>query len=250
MEIQFLGHTSFLVKFKEHSLIIDPNLSQNVFLLKRRQLPRFNPFELKKTNTILISNAHPNRLNIPSFKFFKQNAEIILPEGLSAFVKRNIAFRCVELTENQQYEIMNEIKVTAIKSLHRGFRYWPLSQSMAAHYLIEYQNYKILYVTDTPYKQQFFQDLGKNHQIDLAIIPISYIGPEFLCSQRYLNSQQALKVFQDLNAKHMIPQAHSAFCYPHRNSQEAKNNFLEALDKMPNIKPQVSLLEAGETFTA
>jgi len=245
--ITFLGHTTVLIKSEEISIITDPNFSDKTLSLKRKDQPIINPDALNSVNVITISNAHHNRLNTDSFKYFKQDVQMVLPIGLGKLVNTYFNFRLSELKEDAE-KVIGSSKIIAKKSLHRGFRTSGLTFSNSLHYIFKLGDKTIFYCSDTKYDGTYFFELGKAYDIDLAILPIDHVGPDLTANGRYLNVSRAVQAFQDLNAKKMLPVSYGSFSFSGHSKESVEKKLLKEIEKH-SLQDKIQIVEPGGDLT-
>ena len=83
----WFGHSSFLMRFEEKSILVDPVLSNRAspipFTVPRFQDPIIKPDELPKIDYVLISHDHYDHLDEETIVFFKRKKTIfIVPLGV------------------------------------------------------------------------------------------------------------------------------------------------------------------------
>ncbi|MBU0506861.1 MAG: MBL fold metallo-hydrolase [bacterium] len=243
--IRYLGHSSLMIHADNINFLFDPNFDVKLMKMKRLDEPKIDQELLHEVQVILISNPHHHRLNLPSFKFLKQAAQLILPLGLSKIVNTYFHFRVTELKAGAQTEV-GEIKIIGIKSLHKAFRNCSLIRKNALNYIIKTPTKTIFYCSDSPYDGSYFFDLGKEYNIDVAILPIDHVGLDIFAKNRYMTREQALQAMQDLGAKKMIPYCFGSFNFAGRKRENVLNLFKKDIEKA-SLEEKVIILEPGQT---
>lgn len=246
-KITFLGHTTILVEYGDTRVIIDPNFSRGLPLMRRHDSPVFTPREMHRVHTVLFSNPRLNRLNIGSLKYFKQNTtRVLLPKGLAKFVKRFYQFPVTEIEPNQEIDVGN-IRITPIPSRHFSMRFF-LPHQTSLNFLLRTPDKTIFYCSDLKYDKDFFTQIGTGRTIDLAVLPIDYVGNDFVNKGNFLNVTDALKAFGDLGAKTMLPNAYGSFVWKGRNPHLARQALENAVDTDRSLKERVKILDPGASM--
>lgn len=245
VKIEYFGHTSVRLLTEDgQKLVFDPNFSDRLGRLQRKQDAVFDPESLHNTDLLFFSNAHFHRLDRRSLKFFKQSTRVILPLGLTPLVNLYYRFPISELKAGATMEVGNT-KIVAIKSLHTGARYVGARYANVLHYLIKTPTQNLLYVSDCRYDGAAFHEIGEKHRIDTVIMPVSQIAPRFWARNRYLNLEQAMLAFKDLGAKTMIPVAYGAFGFSVASQEKWEKRILKEAEKQ-EISAKVHVLKPGE----
>lgn len=243
--VKFLGHTGILIRGGATQLVIDPNFSHRVLFLKRCEPAVFDPAEIKKTDAILVSSAHLSRMDIHSYKYFPQKTRMILPAGTQGIVSRFLAFPMTQLKSDDQTTV-EDLRITALASPHRAARLTSLRYGRSLNYLIETGKQLIFYGTDSPYGKHF-AEIGHRFKINLAILPIGHVAPDFWAGKRYMTPTQALQAFVDLGAETLIPNAYGAFAWDSSTPEHTRDSLNEEIFKQ-SLRGRVKPLKAGETL--
>lgn len=244
LSLTYLGHTSILIASQHTRLLFDPNLSRRLFCLNRLDEPYWNEGLLRSLSGIVISNAHHDRLNLKSYKYFPQSTPIIVPQGCSRILNRFFHFPIKEIEAGETIAI-GDLTITAEKALHQGSRSLGLRYAQAFHYVITQENQKILYTSNTRYAGSYFYELGQRYDFTAAIMPIDHILPSFLAGKRYLKPAQTAQALLDLDAKMLIPYAYGSFLCGKRDPQAALKT-LEEQAKNLEIADRVKIVAVGQ----
>ena len=244
LSLTYLGHTSILVATECTQLLFDPNLSRHVLCVKRLDDPYLNLDMLRSLSAIVISNAHHNRFDRTSFKYFPQSISIVVPKGLSSILSKFFHYPIKEVDVGESCQI-GDITLTAEKALHRGFRLSGLRHTCALNYVISHENQKVLYTSDTRYEGSYFYELGKKYHFDAAILPIDHVTPSFLAGKRYLKPAQAAQALLDLNVQTLIPYAYGSFLLGKRDPQKSLKALQEQAKHL-EMADRVKILAVGQ----
>jgi L-ascorbate metabolism protein UlaG (beta-lactamase superfamily) len=232
------------VATKYTRLLFDPNLSSRLFCLDRLDKPYWNEDVLRSLSGIVVSNAHHNRFNLKSYKFFPQSTPVIVPQGCRGILNKYFHFPIKEIEAGETLSI-GDLTITAEKALHRGSRYLGLKYTQAFHYVITHENQKILYASDTRYAGSYFYELGQRHHFKAALMPIDPISPPFLAGKRYLKPAQTAQALLDLNAQLLIPYAYGSFLWGKRDPQAALQALQQQAEHL-EIADRVKIISVGE----
>ena len=244
--ITFNGHTTILFRAGELRFIFDPNFENKTLMLNRMDKPVFDADEMHQVNSILISNAHHNRLAPSSFKYFKQTAQVMMPLGLGRILSRFYHFHINELKAGAETTI-GDCRIIAVKALHRGFRTPDFGYKNALNYLIKAPGFTLFYVSDSRHEGDYFYKIGKEHNIDVVCMPLDHVGPDLIAGKRFLSTREALQAFRDLGASRMIPYGYGSFNFNGRSRDKVEKKLFEEMAKA-GLSDEICILKPGETL--
>lgn len=246
-KVKFLGHTSILVEHAGTRLVIDPNFSGSSSLIKRQTPPSFDPFELHDVAAVLFSNPRADRMDQTSLKYFKQRkARLILAKGLAKHVNRFFSFSLTEVESGQELSI-GPFTITALAGQHASFRFFK-NHAVALNFLIKAPDKTIFYGSDAKYDKNFYLGIGERYKIDLAILPIDFLGTTWLNRGNYLSMNEALAAFQDLKAAKLLPNAYGAFSWKGQKPSACLEALQKEFENDRSLKEKVTLLEPGSVM--
>jgi L-ascorbate metabolism protein UlaG (beta-lactamase superfamily) len=245
--LTFHGHATFSLQSGETHILTDLNVSKTVGLLKRRQGAVFDPLSWKHLTAALVTNAHYHRLDIPSYRYLPISTPILTPKNLDSYLMRRHGGEPKPLKPGERFET-KDVLITALKATHKGARLTSLRYPHSLHYLIEIDGKTIFYAGDSAYGQDFAL-WGQQYTIDLAILPIDFVGLESVSLNRYLTAETAWRAFLDLKAKQLVPNAFGSFVTYGRDPGAAPKRLLE-LASADSMTDKVSLLAPGQMLSA
>jgi L-ascorbate metabolism protein UlaG (beta-lactamase superfamily) len=113
-------------------------------------------------------------------------------------------------------------------------------------YIIEYQGRTVFFAGDTGYDPEEFKKIGRKFQIDVALIPIAPIEPHDFMRHVHTDPQEALQIFNDVNARIMIPVHHRTFVQGTDSSITYARDQLQRLVAERHLGDCVQILKIGE----
>lgn len=226
-DITYLGHVSVLIDTGTLRLVIDPNFSSRIPFVRRLTPPTIDAQQLHAVDAVLFTNAHHHRLDIGSLRYFKARTKLFVPMDVGTLVSSMFCFHKTELEAGAEIQL-GDVQVKAVRGLHRAFRKSRLRFPLSLNYIIRSGGKTVFYCSDTKYDGKYFYDLGREYNVDLAILPVDHVGPDLFAPNRFMTAKQALQAFQDLNAKQMLPVCHGAFHFSPRSTKK----FAEAFEKL------------------
>ncbi|MBX7147819.1 MBL fold metallo-hydrolase [bacterium] len=242
--IHFIGHASVLAKLGGQNFYIDTNFSTKLLGVSKRQIPvGIDLSNLPQPTALLVTHAHYDHLDLPSYKYFSQNIPIICPEGLGSLISKFLHNPVTELKSGSTHTF-GDVSIHAVPTKHYGFRLSGLTYRNCLGYVLEHKNHTIYHPGDTAYGPHF-KEIGQKFKIDTACLPIGAYRPLWIMKNRHMGPEDALQAFDDLQAKAMIPIHWGSF----KLALDGLNESLEILKTKISGTPMASkikILNAGE----
>src|SRR5262245_32948472 len=115
--VTYVGHATVHIDLDGVRLLTDPVLRRRMGHLRRRG--RVDTDALRGIDTILISHAHYDHLDIPSLERLGRITPIVVPRGVAALVRRRSFAHVVELDVGETLAV-GDVSVTATLAEHGG----------------------------------------------------------------------------------------------------------------------------------
>jgi len=265
ISVLWAGHSTSLIQIYDKVILLDPLFNKRIGgLLMRKTETGLDYENLKRLDYIFISHSHIDHLSLSSLKTLEEkfpDAKLIFPKGVENFLP-DYKFDMIRIdnTESQYKNYIGKsiniggMKVTPVFAMHTGGRYgfdvYTWKEQGATGYIIEYKDVVFYYAGDTGYHDKAFKKIGENFKIDVSLIPI---GPCRNCDStgfwHHTSSIEALKLFEDVKAKYMIPVHYGAVRY-----MSDENTPLYTLNKIINdsasmyyyLRDKIKPLKIGE----
>ncbi len=245
LKITFIGHATFLIEMEDEFILTDPLFSKKVLGFPRHQEPGIKPEALPPLNSILVSHAHYDHLDLFSYKYFSLHTPVMVPLGLGKLLTKFLKNPIVEIPPWSQYA-MGEMTIHAVPVKHTGFRLSGLTWKNTTGFILEKNGIKIFFAGDTA-DGDHFRKIAELHKIDVALLPIGNYEPRWLMKHRHMNPEEAVQAFLDLKAEVMIPYHWGAFRLSQESLEEPGLELKRILKERPGLK--VKILKPGESFS-
>jgi L-ascorbate metabolism protein UlaG (beta-lactamase superfamily) len=239
-----------LIQIHDKVFITDPLFTKTVgMVMKRAVEPGIDPSSLKSVDYVLISHTHFDHFSYGSLDMLPKNGSLLVPLGALAYTP-NLGFN--ELREMKPWDVIerDDVRITAVPVQHFSGRYgfdilWLRNRGYTG-YVIEYRGATVFFAGDTGYDPELFTEIGRRFDIDIAILPIGPIEPRDFMERNHVDPLQALRIFEDVRARVMIPMHHRTLDQGFDPSPTYAIEQLRLLSDRQGIAPRIILLEVGE----
>ena len=215
LSVTFIRHATIMVKDKGEYLLIDPvffgiiinsvPLRGIVGGLKDFSPITFGPSEMPAPNHVLITHDHYDHLNKPSLSLLDNDTHIITPLG------NGHIFDALDMNNRTQLDWYDKYsengrEITLLPSNHWTIRnpFLGPNRSLWGSYLIKTSHGPVIYVSgDTAYFEEM-EEIGRDYDIDLAIINLGAYEPRWFMKDSHINPEETVRAFQKLGAKKLM----------------------------------------------
>jgi L-ascorbate metabolism protein UlaG (beta-lactamase superfamily) len=235
----WIGHSTFLIKKDELTILTDPIFSERASPLKRFGPKRLIPpsisiNELPKIDVVTVSHNHYDHLDIRSLKIlYELNPDIIflIPKGdKNIFDKRNIN-NVYEFEWWQNFVIQN-VEFTFTPVQHWSARgIFDKNESLWGGWYIKNKDYAIYHAGDTGYSNDFLATKEKLGPPKYSFIPIGAYEPEWFMAASHVNPEDAIKIMLDLESEYSFGMHWGTFTLTDEDTIEPKIRLNKALKK-------------------
>ena len=241
--ITWIGHASFLIQFTDLNVLIDPNFANWLFLLKRIKRSGFRISDLPPIDLVLLTHAHFDHFHKPTLRKLPHPKIGIMPRGVGDLA-HNLGFtRVIELEWWETFsQAKTNWKVTFTPSQHWGARTIADQHRGYGGFVLEYQGRKIYHAGDSAYFDGF-KEIGKRLAPEIALLPIGAYHPETFRTV-HMGPDEAVKAFQDLNSKILIPMHYGTFKLSFEDMDEPLR-WLRELAAQAKITHRLQALSEG-----
>jgi L-ascorbate metabolism protein UlaG (beta-lactamase superfamily) len=240
----FVGHATVMMTSAEARAITDPVLGDYLWGLRRAEAAALHPDDAADVSLVLISHAHHDHLHLPSLRRLPRAATVVVPPRCAPLVEA-LGFARVVVLEPGESTEHRDLSVTAVAARHdgaRGLGDWSWRGTLG--YVVTARDVTAYFAGDTAYFSGF-EDIGRRHHPQVALLPISGYEPLAL-RDAHMSPLDALYAFEDLGADLLIPIAHGSFPLGYEPLEEPLR-WLEELCAERGIAPRLAALRHGET---
>jgi len=255
----WIGHSTMLVQHKGVNVLTDPVFSQYASPVgfagpKRITQPALEIDKLPPIDVVVVSHDHYDHLDTWSIKRLGNHPMYFVPLGIRDWMigKGIKGERVVELDWWQSTAVQingEQLRVTATPTQHfSGRGLFDRDKRLWASWAIEWSNFGLWFGGDTGYNDQQFREIGSRiGQIDMGIIPIGAYDPEWFMGTVHVNPEDAVRIHQDIGARHSIGIHWGAFLLTAEEVDEPPRRLAAALTTSNLPADSFAAFAVGET---
>lgn len=233
-----------MVSMGGKTFFCDANFSARLCGIRRQTPVGIDLSALPAADGLLVTHAHYDHLDIPSYKYFSLKTPILVPRRLTKLIHRYVTNPVTELAAWEEY-VCGSVTITAVPAKHHGFRLFPGHHAGAIGYVISDGRWSVYLAGDTAYGEHFAA-IGRRFRLDVACLPIGAYKPRWFMKSRHLNPGEALQALQDLGAKTMLPIHWGSFRLGLDGVDEPIKVLATELTHRPEFAERVKILKEGE----
>ena len=241
LALTWIGHSSFLVQFSDLNVLIDPNFANWLFLLKRLKRTGLRLRDLPPIDLVLLTHAHYDHFHRPTLRKLPSPKIGIMPWGVGDLAHDLGFSRIVELKTWESYS-QKTWKVTLTPGKHWGARRLHDLHRGHGGFLLQHQGRTLYHAGDSAYCETF-REIGKRLPPEIALLPIGAAYPESF-RHVHMGPDEALRVFQDLNAKWLVPMHYGSFKLAFEDMEDPPRRLKE-MARRHGLSHHLRILEEG-----
>lgn len=244
----WLGHATVWMQLGETTVAVDPVLGDIPMYPRKTPLPI--PRDALSADLILITHAHYDHFDKPSvLELLRRNPEtiVIAPQGFWRYMKGHIPReQCFEL-EWWESVMAAGLFITLTPARHWSKRtLFDTNKALWGGYVIQNGEHTLFHAGDTAYGGHF-GEIAERFEIDEAFLPIGAYRPEIIMKHNHLNPPEAIRAFEALRAKTLIPIHYGTFRLSDEPLHEPPEWFMSLMER-ENRPEKARMLRIGEVY--
>jgi L-ascorbate metabolism protein UlaG (beta-lactamase superfamily) len=244
--VTWLGHASFLVQLDGVSLLVDPALKDSIFGGIDRNVPPGLPLEaLPAVDSVLVTHSHYDHLDMPTVEAV--GAPVIAGLGLEP------TFRAAGLFATElgwwRSTRVRDVRITFVPAQHWSRRgLFDANETLWGGFVIEGSAATLYHAGDTAYFEGFREIAARFPRVDAALLPIGAYDPAWFMERQHLNPEQAVRAFEDLGARLLVPMHWGTFKLADEPLDEPPLRLEQERARRGIAPERVRVLAVGETI--
>ena len=240
--ITWIGHASFLIQLAGMNVLIDPNWSMWLSVIKRLKRPGLHIDHLPSIDLVLVTHAHFDHLNRRSLRRVAADQPIVVPTGVGNLV-HDLGFNIVHELEHWEQIETGPLKISLTPCHHWGARLLADQHRGFGGFIIEGNDRSIFHCGDSAYFSGF-GEIGERFPIEIALLPIgAYDAP----SKRevHMNPEEAVRAFLELGARKLVPMHYGTFRLGYEPMHEPPVRLLSSA-RAHGVEEKVLVMTEGQ----
>ena len=256
--VMWIGQSTILLNYKNLTVLTDPQFSNRASPLffggPKRVTP--TPFEIEdlpNIDIVLISHNHYDHLDRSSIKDLvkhQPSIKFMVPLGLAQTLYK---WGAVDVTELDWWQAVKfqEVEIQATPVKHWSSRsLFDRNKSLWAGWMIKWDDFSFYFAGDSGYSSDFKETAKRLGNPTLAAIPIGAYEPRDFMKAAHMNPEEAVKVFEDLQAKYGVAIHWGTFKLTTERMDEPPERLLRSLKDQRIPYDKFRALIHGEKWDA
>jgi L-ascorbate metabolism protein UlaG (beta-lactamase superfamily) len=231
-----------LIQTHEVNILIDPNWSKWLKVIKRLKQPGFEIHHLPATDFVLVTHAHFDHLDRRTLRKVAADQPIIVPTGVGNLV-HDLGFHIVHELDCWQKVKLGSVDVSLTPCYHWGARFLADLHRGFGGFVITADDRTIFHCGDSAFFPGF-REIGEYYKIDIALLPIGAYDPP-TGREVHMNPEEAMRAFIELRAKTLVPMHYGSFRLGYEPLEEPLERLLAAARKH-DLEDKVLVMTEGK----
>ena len=248
LSVTFLNHASVLIRDPARSLLIDPIFSGLLPFIHDFTPLRFAENIVPRPDEVLITHGHYDHLDKPTLQALDPAIHVVTPLGYDALMDE-IGLRHHTRLDWFETAPLGDWRLTLMPSHHWTMRnpFTGPNTALWGGYLIETASGRTIYYSGDTADFDGFSDIGREADIDLAIICLGAYAPRWFMAGSHIDPARTVEAFRRLGARRLMAVHWGTF---RLGDEPVHLPPLELAREMERagLRDRLVHLEAGETL--
>lgn len=214
LSVTFINHASVLIRDAAASFLVDPIFFGLLPFIHDFSPIAFDVAAMPRPDAVLVTHGHYDHLDKPSLQALGSQQKVIAPPGYASIFEE-IGLKKEKRTVLDWFDAasVGDWRVTLIPAHHWTMRnpFTGPNTALWGGYLLRSAGGRTIYLSgDTGYFDGF-ADIGREADIDLAIVNLGAYAPRWFMARSHLDPTQTVQAFKDLGAKRLMAVHWGAF---------------------------------------
>jgi len=205
LSVTFIKHASVMIRDGDRYILVDPVFDKIFWFIDDYTPIGFDLEKMPKPDHILVTHGHYDHLDVRSLSRLEPNSHIISPLGYSSIFNGIGMHNRTKLDWYESYRDNNR-NITLLPCNHWTMRN-PIqgpNRSLWGSYLIETASGHTIYLSGDTGWFDGFDQIGRDFNIDLAIINLGAYEPRWFMEPSHMNPAETAAAFKQLRAKKLL----------------------------------------------
>jgi L-ascorbate metabolism protein UlaG (beta-lactamase superfamily) len=212
VSVTFIGHSSFLIRLRNLTLLTDPVFSERCSPLawagpKRARPPGRVFRDLPRIDLLLLSHNHYDHMDFPSLREIQRrdDPQVVTPLGNARHLAKVGLRRVTELDWWQETRPADGTRVTVTPARHFSARtLWDRGQSLWGGFMLQVGGHRLFFAGDSGHGRHWAEIGRRLGAPDLALIPIGAYEPRTMMAPVHVNPAEAVSAHRALGARQSV----------------------------------------------
>lgn len=210
----WLGHCTFLIQINGVRIITDPVFDSATPFYPRKSVLPYEAKNLPPIDFLLLSHDHRDHMDLWSLRQIKKKSpsvKVLTGLQMDGILKRVFKKENIICAGWNQVFIESPFTIIFVPARHWSKRgLLDFNDRLWGGFVIQTKDKNIYFSGDTGYGQHF-KAIGDKTHIDYAMIGIGAYQPEWFMESNHISPTNAIKAFDEMNAKYMVPMHYGCF---------------------------------------
>lgn len=254
IHITYINHASSLIQIDGVNIITDPMFSERASPIewigpKRVRAPGAQISELPNIHYVIISHNHYDHLDLPSLRQLNEkfHPHFLVPLGNAELLKGEGIEKVTEMDWEQTFKSDN-VLIDFLSIQHWSARgLFDRFETLWGAYYITIGKWKILFVGDAGYSNEYKKIYEKKGAPDVSILPIGAYEPRWFMKTFHMNPEEAVQAHLDLKSRYSVASHFGCFQLTNEAIDQPPKDLELSLKKNALSQEQFKVLEVGQT---
>ena len=256
LKISWLGHSTFLLQWKDINILTDPIFSNRAsplsFAGPLRYIPHVIDYkDLPPIDYVIVSHNHYDHLDTTAVHLLGNTPIYLVPLGLKDwFIDNGISSDRIKELDWWETATFTNAAFKALPSQHWSARsLFDRRKTLWASWRINLKGASVWFAGDTGYNNKQFKEIGDRlGSVDLALIPIGGYLPRSFMRLYHVDPHEALKIHKDVKARQSIAMHWGTFPLTAEGPIDPVLELAKQRKKLNISKNEFMSIAVGETI--